>query len=193
MSVHMYMKTPVLFIDFDQTLVHTVDFEQGLQIIHNLEQWATHEDALKEWDGATIRYDGKKYMSFCRPGARRFMLECMALARTVILTQGATDFQKKVAVALHIPFAELFGRSHAQQGEVFYEGVPRSKQAILVDDHDPYSELVLYKIRAIGLTPGSERFLRAPAWTFTERKDSVLQHVLKGIRTILSHDQDPLR
>lgn len=182
--------TPVLFIDFDQTLVHTIDFDQGLQVIHELERWATYDDALKEWDGCVVRHDQKKYMSFCRPGARRFMLECMSLARTVILSQGTTDFQKKVATALKIPYAELFGRSYVQQGEVFYEGVPRSQQAILVDDHDPYSDLVLYKIRAIGLTPGSERFLQVPAWTFTERKDSTLPQVIKGIRTILKRDHD---
>jgi hypothetical protein len=178
--------TPVLFIDLDGTLVHTSyrpkwselllptqltskrSYFESLRDIRlrflsmPLEEQLT---IMQKLGGTPVRHQDIQAVTFLRPGARDFLVACMGIAHTCILTQGDHDLQEKVVAALDIPVRELYGNRGEGDYDVNYGSrVPQSPSAILVDDMPQESALVQRKLKAMGLPNDTDRFIEIKTW-----------------------------
>lgn len=196
---------PVLFIDLDGTLVHTSFRPRWAELLVSpqFRQKRDHLAALRDvrmrflsmsleeqltvmerLGGVPVRHGDVQAVTFLRPGARDFLVECMGIARTCILTQGTQGMQERVVEALDIPVKDLYG-NRGDQDEVDYGArVPQSPAAILVDDMPQDSSLVKRKLKAIGLDENTDRFIKVNGWEYHEDHDDY-PAVLKKIRTLV--------
>jgi hypothetical protein len=197
-------ESPILFIDLDGTLVHT-SFRPNwaeLLVSPQFRQKSDHFAALREirmkfscltleeqlkvmgsLGGTPVSHGDIQAVTFLRPGAKDFLVECMGIARTCIITQGKHRFQKLVVDALDIPVKDLYG--NLADEEVNYGSkIPQSPAAILVDDMPRESALVKRKLKAIGLDEETERFIKVTGWEYHKDNDDY-PAVLKKIRELV--------
>jgi len=139
---------------------------------------------MKRLGGSPVRHGGVEAVTFLRPGAKDFLVECMGIARTCILTQGMHTFQERVVEALDLPVKDLYG--NLDEEDVDYgSSVPKTPAAILVDDMPQESELVQRKLKAIGLTGETDRFIEVKGWEGFGGDKTDYDAVLKKIRTLV--------
>ena len=197
---------PVIFIDLDGTLVHT-SFRPGWAEMLVSPQFSKRSDhfkalrdvrmdflsmtfeeqltAMRSIGGTPVCHGDVNAVTFLRPGAREFLVECMGIARSCILTQGVHSLQERVIDALDIPVKDLFG-NHGEDNEVNYgPKVPQSPAAILVDDMSQESPLVQRKLKAIGLAGDTDRFIEIKRWEGFGGDENDYKPVLKKIRSLV--------
>lgn len=190
-------ESPIIFIDLDSTLVRTsfrpewaemlLSGEDRFETLRNIrlkflsftagEQMAT----MKKLGGIEINEDA---VTFERPGARDFLISCMGIARTSILTQGRCDFQARVVKKLDLPVQELFGNLSRHSVD-YGSKIPQSSKAILIDDMNQNSLLVQRKLKAIGLPKDSDRFIKINAWDGRDKKNDAFDSIFKNIRNLV--------
>ena len=122
---------PIIFVDLDQTLVHTV----VLPAFHHRK----FEDRKTFWYG--FHHSATKN----RPGADRFLKELSAQYTVFILTMGVSKFQTRVLKALDLlQYVEgVFGIDN-------YADVVRPERFLLIDDMPVMSPLAEEKLRWLG-------------------------------------------
>jgi hypothetical protein len=122
---------PIIFVDLDQTLVHT------------LVQPAFHhrkfDDRKSFWFG--WHHSATKH----RPGADEFLKQLAAQYTVMILTMGASPFQTRVLKTLNLlKYIEgVFGIDN-------YANVVRPERFLLIDDMPVMSPLAEEKLRWLG-------------------------------------------
>ena len=196
---------PVIFIDLDGTLVHTVfwprwaemltapaasrrDHFASLRDIRERFLYMSEDeqlDVMQKLGGQPVRHKDVLAVSFLRPGAREFLIECMGIARTCILTQGVHRMQEKVAEAVDLPVRDVFGNHGDPQHVEYGSKVPGTPAAVLVDDMPRDSALVQKKLKAIGLPESTDRFIGIEKWEGKGGDPKVFDPVLKKIRQLV--------
>ncbi len=195
---------PIIFVDLDGTLVHTSFRPQWpemllpLQCRKKIDHFRTLRDirleflskpvekqlqTMKSLGGISIPGDIEA-VTFLRPGAKKFLIECMGIARTCIITQGKQSFQEQVVNAVDLPIKDLFGNIAKDDHVNYGNKVPQSSTAILIDDMPLESALVQRKLKAIGLT-NSERFVKIEGWEGLEGDKHDFDDILKRIRYLV--------
>lgn len=199
-------ENPVIFIDLDGTLVHTSFSPQWAELLvpHQFRKKSEHLAALrdvrleflsmslgeqltimKKLGGMPVRHHDVDAVTFLRPGARDFLVECMGIARTCILTQGTHGFQERVVEALDIPVKDLFG-NRGGDGEIDYGlKVPHSPAGILVEDMPKASDIVKRKLKAIGLPEDTDRVVNVKKWEGFGGEENDFAEPLKKIRSLV--------
>lgn len=144
-------------------------------------------EVMRKLKGQPIRHKDTIAVTFLRPGAREFLVECMGIARTCILTQGLHRIQEKVAAALDLPVQDVFGNRGDDQHVEYGTRVPQSATAILVDDMRHDSVSVKKKMEAIGLKEGSDRVVNVTTWEGKFGDPNVFGPVIKRIRQLVKN------
>jgi hypothetical protein len=157
-------KTPIVYLDFDETLVRTT------QLVSQLHEWALrkyrknisdsrnvinmvkndeakYQDEmmtdLKELNPIVFDHASIKYISLLRPHVFDFISE-LSEYKVAILTAGKKEFQQNIAVKQNLPIHEIYGKFE-------YNQIPKSKNCILVDDLDINTVGVNSKLKAMGI------------------------------------------
>lgn len=122
---------PIIFVDLDQTLVHT--------LVQPAFQHRRFDDRKSFWYG--FHHSATKH----RPGADEFLKQLSAQFTVVILTMGVSKFQTKVLKTLDLlKYVEsVFGIDN-------YDGLKRPERFLLIDDMPVMSPLAEEKMRWLG-------------------------------------------
>ena len=150
-------KTVPLYIDIDETLIHT-DIKGP---------------------GKKFSYRNKDFFTRSRPGASKFIDKLREIPEILSIngmTFNDTEFQKKAldAVSLAEKFDNIYGIDE-------YNKITKSKDGILIDD--VHNEVAI-KIKLINIGIEENRLIKISKWT-GDQKDRVLELIINKVEGLL--------
>ena len=159
---------PIIYIDLDETLIHTSKWY--------FNPYSIPMDMVESKNGVVLNINDSTYLSFPRPKAKEFLIECIKIARTVIITAGGGPFQREVVEKLELPVKEIYGF-----GE--YHSAPKSKKSLLLDNAPLNDSKTLNKM--FNLEMNENQYIPIKPWYADDENDDELMSVLPIIQTVI--------
>jgi len=201
-------ETPIVYLDFDETLVRTTQLESFvydwafkkynqtdrkkynqtdrkilLNAVKNdfLKYQEEMTNDLKELNPFVFDHPSGKYISLLRPHVFDF-ISALSEYRIAILTAGKKEFQQNILSKYNLPISVIYGKFE-------YNQIPPCNNCILVDDLDINTIGVNLKLKAMGIENpdpeenhlASNHHVKVDPW-FGDKNDTGLLNIIPEIK-----------